>query len=90
MPKKILTDATEEMKLHVMMPDGVDDDDDEIVFPAPQATAKYPCLSTEEVRVLKVLLDRQRTSEIVHGGLKSLLQLNDADADVLLNLLKRI
>jgi hypothetical protein len=77
------------VKKHVMMP-GPDDLDDDLALPEPIHIAIHPVLNPEEVRVLKVLLDRQRTSEVVHGGLKSLLQLNDADAAVLLHLLKRI
>ena len=43
-----------------------------------------------ERRVLKDLLDRDRTSRIVHGGLKSLLTFNDDEIGVLLGFLDRI
>ena len=77
------------VKKHVMMP-GPDGLDDDFALPEPVYAVDEPRLNAEEVKVLRVLLDRQRTSEVVHGGLKSLLQLNDADADVLLRLLRRI
>lgn len=47
-------------------------------------------VSDEERRVLKVLLDRDRTSKLVHGGLKSLLALSDDDSLTLLGFLDRI
>lgn len=47
-------------------------------------------ISEEERLVLKVLLDRDRTSRIVHGGLKSLLTLSDEQATTLLGFLDRI
>lgn len=40
--------------------------------------------------VLKTILDRDRTSRIVHGGLKSLLQLSDEEVKALLGFLDRI
>jgi hypothetical protein len=51
---------------------------------------KHLELADSELAVLKVLLDRDRTSKIVHGGLKSILSLNDEQAWVLLNFLRRI
>lgn len=47
-------------------------------------------LADSELAVLKVLLDRDRTSKIVHGGLKSILSLSDAETATLLNFLRRI
>lgn len=47
-------------------------------------------VSDRERAVLKIILDRDRTSRVVHGGLKSLLQLTDEDAKTLLGFLDRI
>ncbi len=47
-------------------------------------------LTNEERRVLKVLLDRDRTARQVHGGLKSLLTLSDDDVRTLLTFLERV
>jgi hypothetical protein len=47
-------------------------------------------LADSEVEVLRTLLDRDRTSKIVHGGLKSLLNFSDREAETLLNFLRRI
>lgn len=47
-------------------------------------------LSPEEVAVLETLLDRDHTAAIVHGGLKGLLSLNDAQTRALLGLCRRI
>lgn len=46
-------------------------------------------LSDAERRVLAAVLDRQRTAAIVHGGLGGLLGLLPADAEVLLDFLRR-
>jgi hypothetical protein len=47
-------------------------------------------ISEEERLILKLLLDRDRTSRLVHGGLQSLLQLTDEQARTLLGLLDRL
>jgi acetolactate synthase regulatory subunit len=47
-------------------------------------------VSDAERKVLKTVLDRDRTGKIVHGGLKALLNLTDEDAHVLISFLKRI
>lgn len=47
-------------------------------------------LTEDELRVLKVLLDRDRTSRLVHGGLKSLLTMSEDDVRTLLNFLDRV
>jgi hypothetical protein len=47
-------------------------------------------LSDAERDVLRVVLDRDRTSKLVHGGLKSLLTLTDDQATTLLGLLNRV
>lgn len=51
---------------------------------------KHVELADSELNVLKKLLDRDRTSKIVHGGLKTILSFNDEEAAVLLNFLRRI
>lgn len=56
----------------------------------PTPALRVTTISDEEHRVLKTLLDRDRTSRIVHGGLKSLLGLSDDDVSVLLTFLDRI
>lgn len=47
-------------------------------------------LADSELTVLKTLLDRDRTSKQVHGGLKSILSLSDDETEILLNFLRRI
>lgn len=47
-------------------------------------------MSEQERLVLRKVLDRERTSKMVHGGLKSILQLSDEDAVTFINFLKRI
>ncbi len=47
-------------------------------------------ISSAERAVLKVLLDRQKTSKLVHGGLKSLLTLTDDQETILLAFLERV
>ncbi len=47
-------------------------------------------ITAEEREVLKKVLDRDRTSKLVHGGLKSLLTLTDDDVRTLLGFLDRI
>lgn len=47
-------------------------------------------ISDAEHEVLKKLLDRDRTSKQVHGGLKSLLTMTDDDINTLLGFLSRI
>lgn len=47
-------------------------------------------ITDAEREVLKTVLDRDRTSRVVHGGLKSILQLSDEDAKTLLGFLDRI
>lgn len=47
-------------------------------------------ITPEEKAVLKKLLDRDRTSRIVHGGLKSHLTFSDEEIGVLLGFLDRI
>ena len=47
-------------------------------------------ISVTEREVLKKLLDRDRTSRLMHGGLKSLLTFNDYEIGLLLGFLDRI
>jgi hypothetical protein len=47
-------------------------------------------VTSAERDVLRKLLDRDRTSREVHGGLKSLLSFSDVEAAALLGFLKRI
>lgn len=47
-------------------------------------------ISPGEREVLKRVLDRERTSREAHGGLRGVLSLTSADADVLLAFLRRI
>lgn len=51
---------------------------------------KVVVISPEEEDVLKKLLDRDRTSRIVHGGLKSLLTFTDDEISILLGFLDRV
>lgn len=52
--------------------------------------AVKPFVSDTEREVLKKLLDRDRTSIVVHGGLKQLLQFSDDEVKTLLGFLDRI
>lgn len=47
-------------------------------------------ITLEEIAVLKKLLDRDRTSRVVHGGLKSLLTFSDEEIGTLLGFLDRL
>jgi hypothetical protein len=53
-------------------------------------TNEFLQVSSAERAVLKVLLDRQKTSKLVHGGLKSLLTLTDDQERILLAFLERV
>jgi hypothetical protein len=62
-----------------------------VVVPVQTAVATVKqFVSDAEREVLKKLLDRDRTSRIVHGGLKQLLQLSDDEVKSLLGFLDRI
>jgi hypothetical protein len=56
----------------------------------PVASKPSVLINDAERDVLKKVLDRDRTSKIVHGGLKSILSLNDDETTALLNFLRRI
>jgi hypothetical protein len=72
----------------------------EIYVPDPEARAEvqaaiengnvYFDISPREREVLKKVLDRNRTSMAVHGGLKSILVLTDEEASALLGFLERV
>lgn len=75
------------MKKHVVAPDA-DDKNDELEF-GPILVRDVP-FSVREIEVATIVLDRNRTSAIVHGGLKGLLGLSGDEADVLIGILKKI
>jgi len=54
------------------------------------AVAHHTILTDAEKATLRVLLDRDRTSKQVHGGLRSILNLSESEAETLLNFLRRI
>lgn len=61
-----------------------------IVKGPPAATTAGSTVAADERAVLKKVLDRDRTSKQVHGGLKSLLGLTDDETAALLRFLNRI
>lgn len=58
--------------------------------PANLSTSHPVEVTDAERRALLVLRDRDRTSRVAHGGLKSLLQLSDDDARLILGFLNRL
>lgn len=68
----------------VTIPDGT------IQFSSVTIAGTSTLISETERAVLKKLLDRNRTSMAVHGGLKSLFVLSDEEASALLGFLERI
>lgn len=60
-----------------------------VMVPAKEPVTTFS-ITVEEKDVLKKVLDRQRTSAVVHGGLKSLLSLTDDESAVLLAFLRRV